>query len=234
MPLQPILVVDIFDVWGIDFMGPFPNSCGYLYILFVVDYVSKWVESVAKRMNDHSMNFTVGKLFKRYGVNHRIATPYHPQTSGQVEVSNRQIKEILMKTIRVERKDWSIKLDVALWAYRTSYKTPIGSRELRKLKLNELEEIQDEAYECASNYKEKLKRVHDAKIRKRTFEIEQKVWLYYSRLKLFPRKLKSKWMGPYVITRVGSLVMLRLRTRKMGRNSDIGKGKATSASGKAA
>ncbi|XP_076921618.1 uncharacterized protein LOC143583103 [Bidens hawaiensis] len=143
-----------------------------------------------------------------------------------------------MKTVRVNRKDRSIKLEDALWAYRTTYKTPIGTTpyrlvywkgchlpmelahralwaiknvnldykeagELRKLKLNELEEIWDEAYECASNYKEKLKRVHDDKIRKRTFEVGQTVWLYNSKLKLFPEKFKSKWMGLYVITRVG-------------------------------
>ncbi|XP_076933956.1 uncharacterized protein LOC143600041 [Bidens hawaiensis] len=75
--------------------------------------------------------------------------------------------------------------------------------ELRKLKLSELEEIHNEAYECAWAYKEKLKRVHDDKKRKRTFEVGKKVRLYNSRLKLFPGKLKSKWMGPYVIIRVG-------------------------------
>ncbi|XP_076918714.1 uncharacterized protein LOC143579224 [Bidens hawaiensis] len=174
-----------------DFMGLFPNSCGYLYILVAVDYVSKWVEAVATRTNDHSVvcKFVQSNIFSR--------------------------------------KDWSIKLEDALWAYRTAYKTPIGTTpyrlvygkgchlpmelahralwaiknvnldykeagDLRKLKLNELEEIRDEAYECASNYIEKLERVHDAKIRKRTFEVGQKVWLYNSRLKLFPGKLKSK------------------------------------------
>ena len=58
---------------------------------------------------------------------HRIATPYHPQTSGQVEVSNREIKQILEKTVATTRKDWSSKLNEALWAYRTAYKTPIGT-----------------------------------------------------------------------------------------------------------
>ena len=57
---------------------------------------------------------------------HKIATPYHPQISGQVEVSNRKIKNILQKTIRPDRKDWSDRLDDALWAYRIAYKTPIG------------------------------------------------------------------------------------------------------------
>nr|CAN81251.1 hypothetical protein VITISV_031915 [Vitis vinifera] len=154
MPLNPILIVDVFDVWGIDFMGPCPMSFGHSYILVGVDYVSKWVEAIPCRSNDHKVvlkflkenifaRFGVPKaiisdggthfcnkpfetLLAKYGVKHKVATPYHPQTSGQVELANREIKNILMKVVNVNRKDWSIKLLDSLWAYRTAYKTILG------------------------------------------------------------------------------------------------------------
>jgi hypothetical protein len=70
MPLNPILIVEIFDVWGIDFMGPFPNSFGYLYILVAVDYVSKWVEVAACKTNDHRVvvKFLKDTIFARFGM----------------------------------------------------------------------------------------------------------------------------------------------------------------------
>ncbi|CAL9001005.1 unnamed protein product, partial [Prunus brigantina] len=155
MPLTNILIIDIFDVWGIDFMGPFPTSYGFEYILVALNnYVSKWVEAIAARTNDakvvisflkgniftrfgtpraiisdggsHFVNQAFAALLKKYGITHKVATPYHPQTSGQVEISNREIKHILEKTVNTTRKDWSMRLDDALWAYRTAYKTPIG------------------------------------------------------------------------------------------------------------
>ena len=154
MPLNPIIVVELFDVWGIDFMGPFPTSYGHTYILVGVDYVSKWVKAIPCKTNDHRvvLKFLKGNIFSRfgvpkaiisdggshfcnkpfenlmakYGVKHKVATLYHPQTSGQVELANREIKTILMKVVNTNRKDWSIKLLDSLWAYRTAFKTILG------------------------------------------------------------------------------------------------------------
>ena len=109
MPMHPILEVEVFDVWGINFMGPFPYSFGNFYILVAVDYVSKWVEVVASKTNDnkvvlkflktnilsrfgapraiisdngsHFCNRSLETLMRKYSISHKLSTPYHPQTS---------------------------------------------------------------------------------------------------------------------------------------------------------
>ncbi|GJY44958.1 reverse transcriptase domain-containing protein [Tanacetum coccineum] len=105
---------------GIDFMGPFSSSRGNKYILMAVDYLSKWVEAKALPTNDARV------VILKYGVTHRLSTAYHPQTSGQVEDSNRGLKRILERTVGENCASWSDKLDDALWAFRTAFKTPIG------------------------------------------------------------------------------------------------------------
>nr|GEX64590.1 reverse transcriptase domain-containing protein [Tanacetum cinerariifolium] len=74
----------------------------------------------------HFCNDQFAKVMLKYDVTHRLSTTYHLQTSGQVEVSNRGLKRILERTIGENRASWSDKLDDALWAFRTAYKTPIG------------------------------------------------------------------------------------------------------------
>nr|GEW03163.1 DNA-directed DNA polymerase [Tanacetum cinerariifolium] len=153
MPQNVIQVCETFDVWGIDFMGPFPSSRRNRYILVAVDYLSKRVEAKALPTNDarvvvkfmkslfarfrtpraiisdrgtHFCNDKFAKVMFKYVVTHRLATAYHPQTSRQVEVLNRSLKRILERTVGENRASWSEKLEDALWAFRTAYKTPIG------------------------------------------------------------------------------------------------------------
>ena len=122
--------------------------------MVAVDYVTKWVEAIPTKSADHAIaikmfqdiilprfgvprylitdggtHFLHGvfrKTLAKYGVNHRVASPYHPQTSGQVELGNRELKLILEKTVNKSRSDWPTKINDALWAYRTAYKNPMG------------------------------------------------------------------------------------------------------------
>ncbi|GKA30046.1 reverse transcriptase domain-containing protein [Tanacetum coccineum] len=232
----------IFDVWGIDFMGPFPSSHGNKYILVAVDYLSKWVEAKALPTNDarvvvkflkslfarfgtpraiisdrgtHFCNDQFAKVMSKYGVTHRLATAYHPQTSGQVEVSNRGLKRILERTVDT---DWLYALQVsvqkvlpfyhhelehkAYWALKHANFDLKTTGDHRKLQLNELNELRDQAYENSLIYKERTKKLHDSKIKNRIFNVGDRVLLFNSRLKIFSGKLKTRWSGPFTITKV--------------------------------
>nr|GEU96847.1 reverse transcriptase domain-containing protein [Tanacetum cinerariifolium] len=167
MPQNVIQVCEIFDVWGIDFMGPFPSSRGNR-------------------------------------VTHRLATTYHPQTSGKVKVSNRDshwctpYKLVYGKSchlpIELEHK--------ACWALKhvNFYLKTTGDH--WKLQLNELNELRNQAYENYLIYKEKTKKLHDSKIKNRIFNVGDRVLLFNSCLKIFLENLKTHWPGPFTITKV--------------------------------
>nr|GEU74495.1 reverse transcriptase domain-containing protein [Tanacetum cinerariifolium] len=117
MPQNAIQVCEIFDVWGIYFMRPFASSKGNKVIIS---------DRGTQFSNDQ---FT--RVMIKYGVTHRLAITYHPQMSGQVEVSNRGLKRILERTVGENHASWLDKLDDALWAFRTTFKTPIGKLKTR-------------------------------------------------------------------------------------------------------
>ncbi|GJY82566.1 reverse transcriptase domain-containing protein [Tanacetum coccineum] len=189
------------------------------------------LKAIISDRGTHFCNDQFAKVMSKYGVTHRLATAYHPQMSGQVEVSNRGLKRILERTVGENRASWSDKLDEALWAFRTAFKTPIGctpyklvygkschlpielehkaywalkhanfdlktAGDHRKLQLNELNELRDQAYENSLIYKERTKKLHDSKIKNRIFNVGDRVLLFNSRLKIFSGKLKTRWIDP--------------------------------------
>nr|GEZ11383.1 reverse transcriptase domain-containing protein [Tanacetum cinerariifolium] len=173
----------------------------------------------------------------KYGVTHHLSTAYHPQTSGQVEVTNHGLKRIIERTVGENHALWVDMLEDALLAFRTAFKTSVGCTpyrlvygkachlplelehkafwalkhanfdlkivgDHRKLQLNELSELRDQAYENSLIYKERTKKLHDAKIKNRIFNVGDQVLLFNSRLKIFLGKLKSCWSGPFIIFKI--------------------------------
>ncbi|GKE61964.1 reverse transcriptase domain-containing protein [Tanacetum coccineum] len=211
---------------------PFPSSRGNKYILVAVDYLSKWVKAKALPTNDARVVIKILKsLFARFG------TPRAIISDRGTHFCNDQFAKVMLKTVGENHALWSDKLDDALWAFRTAFKTPIGctpyklvyrktchlpiklehkaywtlkhcnfdlktTGDHRKVQMNELNELWDQAYENSLIYKEKIKKIHDSKIKNYVFNVGDRVLLFNSRLKIFSGKLKTRWTGPFIVALV--------------------------------
>nr|GFA66673.1 reverse transcriptase domain-containing protein [Tanacetum cinerariifolium] len=209
----------------------------WILLLQEFDFKFGTPKAIISDRGTHFCNDQFLIVMAKYGVTHRLSTAYHPQISGQVEVTNRGLKRILERTVGENRASWSDKLEDALWAFRTAFKTSVGctpyrliygkachlplelehkaywalkhanfdlktAGDHRKLQLNELNELRDQAYENSLIYKERTKKLHDDKIKNRIFNVGYQVLLFNSRLKIFSGKLKSRWSGPFTISEI--------------------------------
>nr|GEW72340.1 reverse transcriptase domain-containing protein [Tanacetum cinerariifolium] len=216
-----------------------PTNDARVVVKFLKSLFSRFgtPKAIISDKGTHFCNDQFARVISKYGVTHRLSTAFHPQTSGHVEVTNRGLKRILERTVGENRALWSDKLEDALWAFRTAFKTPVGCTPYRlvygkachlplelehkafwalkhanfylkiasdhqKMQLNELSVLRDQAYENSLIYKQRTKKLHDAKIKNRIFNVGDQVLLFNSRLKIFLGKLKSRWSSPFIISEI--------------------------------
>nr|GEV42023.1 reverse transcriptase domain-containing protein [Tanacetum cinerariifolium] len=159
----------------------------------------------------NASGFAIGAVLGQCQDKHIKPIHYASKTMKEAESKYTTTEKEMLAVVAVgeNRASWSDKLDDDLWAFRTAYKTPIGSNfdlktagDHRKIQINELNELRNQAYENSLIYKEKTKRIYDSKIKNRVFNIGDRVLLFNSCLKLFSGKLKSRWSGPFTVSQV--------------------------------
>nr|GEX17522.1 reverse transcriptase domain-containing protein [Tanacetum cinerariifolium] len=195
MPQNSIQVCEIFGVWGIYFMGPFPSSKRNKYILVAVDYLSKWVKAKALPINDARVVVKILKsLFSRFG------TPKAIISDRGTHFGNDQFLRVMSKLVYGKACHLPLELKhKAFWALKHANFDLKTTSDHRKLQLSEL---RDQAYENSLIYKEQTKKLHDAKIKNYIFNVGDQVLLFNSRLKIFSGKLKFRWSGPFTIAEI--------------------------------
>nr|GEW32834.1 reverse transcriptase domain-containing protein [Tanacetum cinerariifolium] len=195
MPQNLIQICEIFDVWGIDFMGPFPSLRGNKYIFVDVDYLSKWVEAKALPTNDARVVCKFLKsLFARFGAPRAIISDRAYKTPIGCTPYKLVYGKACHLSIELKHK--------AYWPLKQANFDLAVAGDHQKVQLNELNELRDHAYENSLIYKEKTKRIHDSKIKNRVFNAGDRVLLFNSSLTIFLGKLKTRWSGPFTIAKV--------------------------------